>query len=294
MASTLSRLNSPATTGHTKRAARFVRYHANTLAFSIALVILGIPAVASAVTTISQGFSTTDKLPIGSIVSLVNNSSDQVSATTIKNVQDILGVVISNGNSLLALSSAQTSQVQVATNGIVETLVSDINGSIAQGDEITASPITGVGMKATDNTRVVGIAQQALTKNNGTPQTYTDGKGQKHNVLVGQIPLLVNVSYYYKQPDKTLIPSAIQNIANALAGKTVSPLPILISVGIFVITLIVVVSIIYSMIHSSIISVGRNPMSQSAIYRDIIQLSVLVLAILAVAVVAIYMVLTRL
>jgi hypothetical protein len=112
--------------------------------------------------------------------------------------------------------------------------------------------------------------------------------------MVAQIPLLVNVSYFYKQPDKTIIPAGIQNIANGIAGRKVDSLPILVSAGIFVIMLIVVVSIIYTMIRSSIISIGRNPMSQSAVYRDLIQLSALVLGILTVGVVAIYMVLTKL
>jgi len=110
---------------------------------------------------------------------------------------------------------------------------------------------------------------------------------------LGTVPVVVNVTYYYAQPDKTLIPAALQNLANALAGKTVDSLPIIISCVIFIITLIVVVSIIYSMIRSSIISVGRNPMAQSAVYRDVIQLSALVLGILAVAVIAIYVILTR-
>jgi hypothetical protein len=82
-------------------------------------------------------------------------------------------------------------------------------------------------------------------------------------------------------------------VANALAGKTVNTTPIIISAVIFIVTLAVVVSIIYSMIRSSIISVGRNPMSQSAVYRDVIQLSALVLGILAVSVISIYFILTR-
>jgi hypothetical protein len=58
--------------------------------------------------------------------------------------------------------------------------------------------------------------------------------------------------------------------------------------------LVVVMSIIYSMIRSSIISVGRNPMSQSAVYRNVIQLSSVVIVILGVALVSIYMVLKKL
>jgi hypothetical protein len=48
------------------------------------------------------------------------------------------------------------------------------------------------------------------------------------------------------------------------------------------------------MIRSSIISVGRNPLSQSAVYRDLIQLSALVLVILAVGLAAIYFILSKL
>ncbi len=64
-------------------------------------------------------------------------------------------------------------------------------------------------------------------------------------------------------------------------------------ISLFLVTLIVVVSIIYSMIHSSIISVGRNPMSQAAVYRNVIQLSILIVIILAVSVSSIYLVLRK-
>jgi hypothetical protein len=206
----------------------------------IALVWLLLPTAVYAITTISQGFFTNDQASVGSIISLKKDSSDQVEVANSSNVSNLLGVVVNDGNSLLTLTSGQARQIQVATSGIVQVLVSNINGNISQGDPITASPIAGVGMRATTTTRIVGNAQEGL------------------------------------------------------AGKPFIAVPILIIIGIFIITLIVVVSIIYSMIHSSIISVGRNPMSQSAIYRDLIQLSALVVGILVVAVVAIYLVLTKL
>lgn len=248
---------------------------------------------AQALTTISQSFSSKDKLSSGSIVSLNPDTPDQVSAAKNDNADSILGVVINDNSSLLSLTNGEANQIQVATSGVIQVLVSDINGEINQGDQVTASPINGVGMKATSSVKVVGIAQGGLSDNKAK-QTYKDKDGQEKSISLGQIPVLVNVSYYYKQPEKTIIPSAVQNVANALAGKAVSPLPILISAGIFIVTLIVVVSIIYSIIHGSIISVGRNPMSQSAIYRNILQLSALVVGILGVSVVAIYMVLTKL
>jgi hypothetical protein len=264
----------------------------------LVICVLAIPATAHAITTISQGFLTKDKLSLGSIVSLQNNSSDQVGAANINNIDSILGVVINDGSSLLTLSSDPTTQkdqvvqVQVATSGIEQILVSDINGNVSQGDQITASPISGVGMKATSSVKVIGIAQGSLS-GNGSKQTYTDKQGAKHSVMVGQVPVLVNVAYYYKQPDKTIIPPVIQNLANALAGKTVKPIPILICLAIFIVALITVVSIVFSMIRSSIVSIGRNPMAQSAVYRNLIQISALVLVILGVTVISIYLILSK-
>lgn len=260
-------------------------------ALALATIAMFVPV--SALTSISQGYSTTDSVSIGSIVSLKTNSTDQVSAATTDNANSILGVVINDANSLLSLSSTNDKQIQVGTSGILEVLVSDIGGDIKQGDSITSSSINGVGMKATVNTKVVGIAQESLSSSNSSNQSYKDKAGKSHSVRVGQIAVLINVTDFFKQPDKTVIPSAFQNIANTVAGKKVNALPIIISMTIFLVTLIVVSSIVYSMIKSSIISVGRNPMSQSAIYRGMLQMSALVVGILAVAVVSIYLVLSK-
>lgn len=261
---------------------------------AILIVALMMPFVARAVTPISQSYSAPQKLSLGSLVSLEKNSSDKVIAASTSNVDSLLGVVINADSSLLSLSNGEDNQAQVATSGTLQVLASTINGPIARGDHITASPISGVGMKATDNVRIVGIAQGDLSEGSGTKQTYKDKDGHEQSVTLGQVPVLVNVSYYFKEPEKTIIPGTIQNLANSLAGKPVKTLPIIISAAIFIIMLIVVSSITYSMIRSSIISVGRNPMSQSAIYRDLIQLSGLVLVILAVGLIAIYLILTRL
>lgn len=260
----------------------------------IGLVALVLPQPAHAITTISQGYTTKDKLSIGSIVSLQKNTTDTVNAANTGNVGSLFGVVITDGSSLLSLSNGGTTQVQVATSGVVQVLVSDINGKVNQGDQITASPINGVGMRATNSAKVIGISQGDLADSRASKQTYKDKDGKEQTVVLGEVPVLLNVTYFFKQPEKTVIPGAIQNVANALAGKTVKPLPVIVSSAVFLITLIVVASIIYSMIRNSIISVGRNPLSQSAVYRNVLQMSALVIGILGVAVTSIYLSLTRL
>lgn len=249
----------------------------------------------NAVTTVAQEYATNDKnLVMGSIVSLEKNSYDHVVASSNENADRIIGVVVNDGSSLITINSNQENRILIATSGNQPVLVSDINGEIHEGDQITASPIKGVGMKATANSKVIGISQADLsTISNNSQQEYTDSEGNKQKLTIGQINVQVNVAYYFKQPEKTLIPQALQNIANNMAGKNVNAMPIIISGAIFIITLIVVSMIIYSMIRNSIISVGRNPMSQSAVYRNVIQLSVLVLVIIGVALISIYTILTR-
>jgi len=259
----------------------------------IALGFLLAPAAAQAASLLSQSYIAKNELPLGSIVSLEKGSTNQVESSTVDNVNYVLGVIVDAGHSQISISSKKGKQVHVATDGTEQVLVSDINGDISVGDSITASPISGVGMKATGNVKVVGVAQDSFPNNTAKQQSYKDEKGQQQSVKIGDVSALINVTYYYKEPEKSLIPSAIQNLANALAGKKVNPLPILISLGIFIVAMVVVVSIVYSMIRSSIISVGRNPMSQAAIYRNVMQLSALVIVILGVAVGSIYMVLTR-
>lgn len=259
-----------------------------------AILLAVCPLGVRALTSVSEGYNSEAKLPLAAIVSLKDGSTHDVELTTSDNVGNMLGAVIAPENSLLSLTNGSSTETQVASNGEVQVLVSDINGTVKRGDHITASPIAGVGMKTTENARVLGIAQGDVVESDTEKQTYKDKAGTEHTVKITTVPVQINISYYFKEPDKTLVPSALQNVANSLAGKEVSTMPIIISVVIFTVMITVVVAIVYSMIRSSIISVGRNPMSQSAVYRGVLQLSALVLAILGVGVVSIYLILTRL
>lgn len=255
-----------------------------TLVFAVLLMTTG----AYAQTPISQGYTAKDSVAVGSLVSLLSDSSDTVEAATVDNTNNLLGVVITGGSSSLTLGRGVSGEVQVATGGSIAILVSDINGDIKQGDQVTASPIAGVGMRVSSNSKVIGVAQADMTT---TTEQTIDENGTKQTVKLGSVPVLINVSYHYQTPEKTIIPAAIQNVANAVAGRAVSPLPIILSGVIFVVMLVVVMIIIFSMIRSSIISIGRNPLSQSAVYRDVIQLSAVVIVIITASIATIYFIL---
>ncbi len=258
------------------------------IAVSILLAVLFFAPLARAATPISQGYTTGDDVAIGSLVSLIPDSSDTVQAATVDNTNNLLGVVVSDNSSALVFGNGSSSEVQVATGGSMTVLASDINGDIKEGDQVTASPIAGVGMKVSTNAKVIGVAQADMTV---TTEQTVDQNGTPTTVKLGSVPVLINVSYHYQTPERTLIPAAIQNIANAVAGRSVEPLPIILSAVIFIIMLVVVMIIIFSMIRSSIISVGRNPLSQSAVYRDVVQLSAVIIVIIAASIAAIYFIL---
>ena len=262
------------------------------LSFLFVLVMLANWVTVTADPLITQGYNIGQSVPIGSIVSIKKGTNNDVVASNLVSSNSLVGVVISNNNAQVSLSTG-SNQVQVATNGVSQVLVSNINGSIVAGDEIAASPINGVGMVATQDSEIIGTAQGSFPNATASTETITNSNGSKQIVKIGNIPVLVSVGYYTKQPNKTLIPSELQNIANALAGKQVKTLPIILSVVVFIITLIVVVAIIYSLIHGSIISVGRNPMAQSAVYRNVLQLSALVVGVIAASMFAIFMILTK-
>lgn len=261
--------------------------------FALALLTsVFIYGTSSAVSTfIAENYSADSQLPLNSLASLKSNSTDKVELSNTGNVDTMVGVVIDRSDASISFSSGEGTQVQVAKSGTLDVLVSNINGAIEQGDYITASPIDGVGMRATGSTKVLGIAQSDLE--NGVIQKIKNDTGGEQEVQVGTATVLISISGYIEESENSFIPRPVQEIANTLAGRTVSPLPILLSIGVFVVTLVIVTIIIYSMVRNGIISVGRNPLSGSAIYRNIIQLSALVLGILIATFILIYFILTR-
>jgi hypothetical protein len=60
-------------------------------------------------------------------------------------------------------------------------------------------------------------------------------------------------------------------IANSLAGKQVSPERVYTALGIFLVSLAVASSLIYVGVRTSMISIGRNPLSKHSIMRGLMQ-----------------------
>ena len=218
------------------------------------------------------------------------NTKDIVVPAVSAQRYQLLGIVADQP--LIALNDG-SSQVQIVVSGSTEALVSTINGPIEAGDKITASPISGVGMKATDSGQIVGTAQTGLS-GNATTQTVTDKSGKKHTVKVGTVTLQVSVGYYAGQIDQgklaSVLPPGLLSAANNIAGQEVSALRVLIGLLALIIGFIIVANMLQASIRGSMTAMGRNPLAKQAIRRDLIDICLTALGILVLTIIIVYLV----
>lgn len=245
--------------------------------------------IAQSNTAIAQGFQTEEtNLGPGAIMSL-SDSPDSVVLADLNNKEKLVGVL--DDLPLLELDG-NDKPVQIVTGGITQALVSDINGEIKTGDKIAASPIKGVGMKATESTVIVGTAQSSFDTAAAATRTITQSNGQSRDVKVGVIPVQVNVTFYQTpSQQQTVLPPILNDIAGAVAGKQVSPVRIVVALLVLLVALVAVSVLLYSSVKSSVISIGRNPLSEHAVYKSLWQIGLIALGILLLTLGAVYLVL---
>jgi len=223
-------------------------------------------------------------------MSLKTGNNNTVELANTGNVSRLIGVV--GTNSLIELGNG-TSNVQVVTSGIAQVLVSDANGTINAGDKITASPIAGIGMRALNSVEVVGVAQASLANAATKAETVTNTDGSQTTVHVAQIPVQINVSFFVATNDQSsFVPGFLQDFANSVSGRDVSPVRVLIAALIMLLAFLSIAVLLYSTVRSSIISIGRNPLSEKAVRKSIVQIGVTVIGILLLSLITIYLILT--
>ncbi|MFI5271294.1 MAG: hypothetical protein ACHQT9_04605 [Candidatus Saccharimonadales bacterium] len=257
----------------------------------IGLTSLSVVNVSATSADISHSYRiTSSNIPSGSLVSLDQNKSNYVVLANSDNTSRLLGVAVSKDSSLIVLDPA-TGTLQVAISGVVNGLVSTVNGPINIGDQITASPFNGVGMKALPGFRIVGIAQSTLNSSsqNVSTQEVTDKNGNKTTIEVGYVR--INVTSGSNASGSSLGQNSIQKLAETIAGHPVSNIRIVLSILIALFAIIALSILIYASIHASIIAIGRNPLAQNSVFRTLATALALAAFTAAIACVAIVVIL---
>jgi len=246
-------------------------------------------AATQSAAAVAQSFQTASNSQVvaGALVSLTEDNSIQ--PATADTAKQLVGVAAETP--LLTLSgTGNDTEAQVVITGNTPVLVSDINGSIKTGDKITASPLAGIGMKATGDGNVIGVAQETFNASAGVAQKVKDRSGIERTVHVGQVAVSVNVSYY-AAPTSQFLPPFLQKLANSVAGRPVSLVRALIACLLLILAIVIIATMLFGAIRSAITSIGRNPLASRAINRGLVQVIVASILILAFALLAVYLIL---
>ena len=250
------------------------------------MCLIAAPSVFAA--AIAQNFQivgSSSDMVAGAIVGTSKKDARTVELANQQSANRTVGVVSSAP--LISLSDGKGS-VKVVTSGITSVLVSDINGSISTGDKITASPLSGIGMVATADTQVIGVAKSDFNIKSGTKRTVTDRDGTKHTIYIGQIPLQTSISFY-QAPASKYVPPFIQSLANGIAGHSVSLVRVLFACLILILTFGSTAILVYSSIRSSIVSIGRNPLAANVINRGLVHVGFIGLGVIFFGLIATYL-----
>ncbi|HKR82237.1 MAG TPA: hypothetical protein VJR27_04550 [Candidatus Saccharimonadales bacterium] len=257
------------------------------------LALLLAPVAVGATGAISQGYKTNStEVTKGVLLSLVASSSTEVEPANNDNVTNLIGVAADKP--LVELSAGQNN-AQVVVNGSTEALVSNLNGDVKAGDKITASPVSGIGMKALEATEIVGTAQAGLDTVTTVARTVTDKDGKTETIKVGLLPIGVNVSHYSAPAAQgtiaSFVPPFLQSVANTIAGRQVTPIRVLLGAAALLLGFIAIIVILSTAIRSGLISLGRNPLAQGALRKGLVDVIIAAMGLLVITTVVVYVVL---
>lgn len=249
------------------------------------------PLSAQAVT---EGYNADLALQRGMIVMLKKDDPTKVELVTTQSGEMMRGVVVAANDAPLTLANAGQ-RVFVATNGRYDVMVSTQNGPIKAGDYITASALSGIGMKATDKEAYIigrAIADFDGKKDVIGTNEVKDSTGNKISVNIGRVSMDVGVA---KNPllkaTEPNVPEFLMKAATAIAGRPVNPFRVYMGVLVFGICTVVSGILMYGGVRSGLISIGRNPLSKKSIIRSMFQVIITGLIIFVTGVFGVYLIL---
>lgn len=245
-------------------------------------LLIFIPAGSALADTIAKTFGSSKPIAPGYVVAISKTDTTKVELATAKELNRIYGVVISPSDSPVTLQT-DNGQVVVATSGSYNMLVSLSGGAVKSGDYLSMSTTDGIAAKASATQDY--IVGRSLSDFNGTNGVIS-GSGDS---AVGRIAAQVSPGKNPLAKSDPSVPGPLLRLANSLAGKPVSAQRIYTAMGVFLVSLIVAASLIYVGVRSSMISIGRNPLSKHSIMRGLSQVVVAAALVFGAGLIGVYL-----
>lgn len=263
------------------------------LLIGIVLAAAAIAPAASVSANIAKTYQTTSTIPSGSIVSLVPGRSGYVSLASYENGGSLLGIATEDNSSAVVINPAPN-KVQVLLAGSASLLVSDLNGPVKSGDQISISPIKGVGMKAEPGFAVLGTAQGAYNGHAKDANTIAvkNTQGRITQAAIGYVMVEITIGAHGAAGSSgDGVVNTLVRSASLVAGRDVPVLAAVLSAVIAFVSLVALIVLIYGATRGSLISIGRNPLARVAIFESLAQVMAIATLIVATAILSIYLIL---
>lgn len=241
----------------------------------------------------AKGYATDDtELKPGMVVALSETSTPEnpkVERAALELEPKVIGVTTALGDDAVTVANGE-SVVYVQNTGEATVFVTDLNGEISNGDLLAPSPLLGILMKADESTApIVGIALEGFNNDTAETKSIQQNDGSKE-VKVTQIRINLDHKAASNQ-QASATDSSLERLGRAIVGKDVGEIQVITALVIFLAVLVAEGGIIYGAISSAITALGRNPMANKIIQREMIRVVFIAIAVLGVGVAAVYAVL---
>lgn len=241
---------------------------------------------------VNRGYKADETLQKGMLVKEKTGDSTRVEPLSQDTLSKLKGVVVEKNDSPVVIYS-EDQTVFVADSGKHEVLVSDENGAIKKGDYLSISSLNGIAMRATSDQPIV--LGQALAGFNGAGDsigsTTRDSDSKKINLGRIQVEISIVANPLQKNSKLQTVPRILRDVSSSVAGRPVSNARIWLASIIFLVTSAVTGIMLYGGAKSSLVALGRNPLSKSSILRGLLQVVIMGLIVFICGMFGVYLLL---
>jgi hypothetical protein len=251
----------------------------------LALVILAAAAGQRAYAdNVVEGYTAAQPVEPGMVVAIDKAAARSVKPAPADDSNLIYGVAVDPSDAPITLVG-QNSKVFVATTGSYQVLVTATAGPIKPGDYISMSNINGIAGKAQPGQPVIiGKAQSSFNGSDNVVSSSGDTK-------IGRVYVSIGVAKNPLANSDPTLPYFLRKVANSVANKSVPVIRVYTAMMIFLVSIVAAIVILWSGVRSSLISLGRNPLSRHAIFSGMYKVVITGLGVFIIGLAGVYLLL---
>ena len=255
----------------------------------VAMSLFGLSVLQTSAAPLIQSYSTNKPLLTGTVV-FIDAKTGYVEPASTDDNRKILGVIVGVTDSQPGLNNS-VNKVLVARSGRVSIILSDVNGAIRVGDKISTSQIPGVSMKAAKGETIIGVAKEDYDGSKGqSSYEVTNDAGETKTANAATTRAELELTDYNGASDASSTNGSTGEGVASNDKNIISSTATILSVIAVLVLIVIMVIIVYTNVRSSFISIGRNPLEQKGIPKELNKTLFTALGFIAACIVIIYLI----